>query len=76
MLSIFHGVSRRGPACLLLAGLLPGCVRHIAEPVITPLAGVVAPLGVPPLPELEVCWVEFATGTLPHGASVAHHALK
>lgn len=71
------------PACRLpalslvcLLAFLPGCVRHIAEPVITPSAGPEAPAGFQPFPDLEVCWVEFATGVLPHGASVAHHALK
>lgn len=55
------------PLCLLLA-----CVPHINEP------GPLSPASLPPPPEppaLSVCWLEFATGNLPHGMVVAHRKL-
>ncbi len=54
----------------MLLLLLAACGHHIPEPT-----GAVAPLPVDGAP-LVVCRVEFATGTLPAGMVVAHHALK
>ena len=47
-----------------------GCTHHIAEvPALAPAPPVA------PVPGLVVCWVETATGNLPKGLVVAHHAL-
>lgn len=51
--------------------LLAGCVPPIPEPAAqTPVPD---PGGATPT---RVCWIELATGTLPHGIVVAHGALK
>lgn len=50
--------------------LLTACVPPIPEP-----AAQTAPLDPGGATPTEVCWIELATGTLPHGTVVAHHAL-
>ncbi len=67
---------RRSPVFALLALGATGCVHHIPEPVPAVTFGPETPPNFQPFPNLQVCWVEFATGSLPHGAAVAHGALK
>lgn len=50
------------------------CAHHIPEPSAPP--AVVPDPEVAPTSDVTVCWLEFATGTLPHGMAVAHGALK
>ena len=52
--------------------LLGACAHTIADPGALTLAPTTSELAAA---ELKVCWVEFATGTLPHKLSVAHGAL-
>ena len=61
-------------ARMLLLLLAVACVHHIPEPA--PIAA--APIDPDPNPgsDVTVCWLEYATGTLPHGIAVAHGALK
>lgn len=53
-----------------LAGVV-GCAARIPEP-----PAVAAVVDEPAPSALRVCWVEYAQGTLPRGAAVAHGALK
>lgn len=52
--------------------LLVACSHTILDP--GPLA--LQATSTPSTPLSQVCWVEFAQGTLPHGMVVAHHVLK
>ena len=58
---------------MLLSLLVVACVHHIPDP------GAAAAGAVDPEPsatsDVTVCWLEFATGSLPHGTAVAHGAL-
>ena len=58
---------------MLLSLLVVACVHHIPDP------GAAAAGAVDPEPsatsDVTVCWLEFATGSLPPGTAVAHGAL-
>ncbi len=50
------------------------CAHRIPEPV-AQAAAPVDPEG-SPASDVTVCWLEYATGTLPHGLAVAHGVLR
>jgi len=59
---------------MLLFLLAVACVHHVPAPGSAPTSAPDA--GPASTSDVTVCWVEYATGSLPHGTAVAHGALR